>query len=181
MVWVDVTWLLVSGALESNCRRGPCWYSTISVTLTKSSMGEDSLLTSQCTIVVMFWGVGRSAALYGCVIVGILGGEVVCTSIATEGQKPERSDVTCKEKNCGCIELELLKGTRSPGDRMQKQIIRWISRNKRGCWTSREISSEDPEGYMGRWDSYSENQEGKGAKGNRMKEICRQKTSIQWQ
>ena len=46
------------------------------------------------------------------------GWRVVCTSVATEGQKPERSEGTCKEKNCELIELELLQGTRSPGDRM---------------------------------------------------------------
>lgn len=27
-------------------------------------------------------------------------GEVVCTSLATEGQKTERSEGPCKEKNC---------------------------------------------------------------------------------
>ena len=44
--------------------------------------------------------------------------DVVCTFIATEGHMIGGSEGTYKEKNCKWIELDLLKGIRSPSEQV---------------------------------------------------------------
>lgn len=57
------------------------------------------------------------------------------------------------------------EGTRSPKVQEQKEIIGRRSRNKRGCWVSRDMSSEDSEVYMERQEFYFANEKWKRSKG----------------